>query len=467
MSITLYPHQNEFVSKNREALRSYQAVLAQASCGFGKTVTAAYIARSAVSKRKRILFTVHRKDLLRQTALTFDNFRIPYGYIAADYKPNPFAPVQIASMQTLRKRLHTAGHFDLVIPDEAHLSAAKGQKKILLYYKKRGSKLMGLTATPSRLSGEGLNDIFDTMVQGPSMAWLIKEGFLSDYKIYAPASPDLHNVHTRMGDYVHSELEAAMNTNIITGNAISHYKKLAWGKRTLAFCVSIKHSQQVAAQFIAAGVMAVHIDGETKQEDRIKAFRAFAKGDIQVITSVAIFCEGFDLSAQVGKEVPVEAGIILRPTQSLTLYMQICGRFLRRKLQPAIILDHAGCVLRHGLPDDEREWSLEGNAGRKGKKQDGSEVPVRQCPQCYFVHRPMPRCPGCGYIYEVVGRIPDQVEGDLVELDKATMKRRRMHEQSKARTLDELVALGTRRGYKHPYSWAARVWTSREAKRRA
>ena len=463
MTISLYPHQEKFIVDIREALRSKQAVLGQASTGFGKTCCVASIAKSASAKGKRVLFTVHRKDLLRQTSNTFKEFDIHHGVIATGQRPNPFAPVQIASIQTLQNRLDSQPFFDLVIPDEAHLSAAEGQKKVLLHFKKQGSKLVGLTATPERLSGEGLNDIFDTMVQGPSMAWLIKHGYLSDYKIYAPSQPDLTGVHTRMGDYINSELESAMNKPFITGNAISHYQKHAAGKRALAFCISIKHSQHVADQFRNAGIMAVHIDGETKHEDRVKAFRAFAKRDIQVITSVALFCEGFDLSSQIGQEVPIEATISLRPTQSLALDLQQKGRGLRRKPYPAIILDHSGNTLRHGLPDDERDWTLE---GKKRSKKDKNEVAVRQCPKCFAVHRPLPVCPSCGFVYEVKGR-PDieVVDGELQELDKDAMRRKRFKEQSKAQTIDELVALAKARGYKSPMAWAGYIFTARQAKR--
>ncbi len=463
--IKLYPHQSQFVDNLRTALRSHQAVLAQASTGFGKTVIAAYIAKSVIGKGKRILFTVHRKDLLTQTALTFDQFKIPYGFIAAGRRQDPFAPVQIATMQTLHNRLHKVARPDFLLVDEARLSAAEGQKGTVLYYKSQGIPLVGLDATPWRLSGEGLDDIYDIMVSGPGPAWLIKHGYLSDYKIYAPSSPDLEGVHSRGGDYVISELEKVMNTNTTTGCAIKHYRKLAPNTRALAFCCSVKHSKAVSEHFKSEGIMAMHIDGETPQEDRMRAFVAFAARDIQIITSCQIFAEGFDLSAQVGQEVPVETIISLRSTQSLSLWLQHCGRGLRRKPYPCIILDHAGNTMRHGLPDDEREWTLEGR--KHSKASTPAEVSVRQCPECFFVHKIAAVCPECGKVYEVVGRLPEEVEGELQELDKTKIRQRAKYEQSKARSLDDLIALGKRRNMRHPHGWAAYVWTSREAKRRA
>lgn len=464
MTISLYPHQENFITDIREALRSNQAVLAQASTGFGKTVIATSMVKAAVAKGKRVIFSVHRKDLIKQTAETFKQFNIHFGYIAAGMRPNPFAPVQIASINTLQNNPDKYQPPDLLIPDEAHLSMAAGWRKTVNYYKSKGSKIVGLTATPWRLSGEGLGELYDVMVEGPSMSWLIQNGFLSDYKIYAPSTPDLSSVHSRMGDFINSELETTMDKPVITGNAISHYLKLARGKRTLVFCTSIKHSQHVAEQFRNAGIMAVHIDGETPCEDKIKAFEAFASRDILVITSVAIFSEGFDLSAQIGQEVPIEATISLRPTQSLTLHLQQMGRGLRRKPYPAIILDHSGNTLRLGLPDDERDWTLE---GKKRSKKDKNEVAIRQCPKCFAVHRPVPVCPSCGFVYEVKGR-PDieVVDGELQELDKDAMRRKRFKEQSKAQTIDELVALAKARKYKSPMAWAGYIFTARMAKRR-
>jgi superfamily II DNA or RNA helicase len=360
---------------------------------------------------------------------------------------------------------------DIFIPDEAHLSAAKSQAEIIEYYRSQGALIVGLTATPWRLSGEGLNHLYDVMVQGPTTRWLIENGFLSDYKLFAPSRPDLGDVHTRMGDYINAELETAMDNSSITGNAISHYIQHGQGRRTLCFCVSIKHSNHVAEQFRSQGIMAAHIDGETKHEDRVKAFKMFADGEIKVITSVAIFSEGFDLSAQIDREVPVEACILLRPTQSLTLYLQQVGRALRRKSEPALILDHAGNTMRHGLPDDDREWTLEGNPKRSRGKKEVEAVNIRQCPQCFMVHRPtVTACPSCGHIYVAAGRIPTEKEGELVEVDKEAQrvahKKKMKHRGwliSKATCFEDFMAIEKEYGYKK--GWGRINYNLRRGKR--
>lgn len=462
--IQLYQHQQEFVSSLREALRYSQSVLAQASTGFGKTVVAAYIALSSQQKNKRVLFTVHRRDLIKQTMRTFSQFGINFGIIAAGFTPNYQAPVQIASIDSLKRRLKLIPHQDLVVPDECHFSGSAGWSFVINHFKECGSKILGLTATPWRLDGKGLGDHFDVIVEGPSMRWLIKEGYLSDYEMYAPNVPNMSGIHTRMGDFATKETEAVMDNRTVAGDAIQHYLKYANGKRSLAYGVSIKHSQHIAEQFRAAGIMAVHVDGETPDREKVAAFRAFANREVKVITNCSLFCEGFDLSAQVGADVPIEAAILLRPTQSLSLYLQQVGRALRRKNQPAIILDHAGNCMRHGLPDDDRDWTLEGKEKRKGKSDSEKTIPIKQCDKCYFVHSPSPQCPKCGYQYPIQSRVVDEVDGDLEKVDKDAMRKQARRQQGSAETYDDLVKLGYQRGYKNPKGWAKHIMIARQRK---
>ena len=210
--------------------------------------------------------------------------------------------------------------------------------------------------------------------------------------------------------------------------------------------------------------MAVHLDATMKKTDRKAASRAFADGQIDVLWNVDLFGEGYDLAAQAGRDVTVEAVILARPTQSVGLHRQQVGRALRRKDQPAVILDHSGNTLRHGLPCDEIEWSL---ADRQKKKKGDEEaaIAIRQCPKCFTVHRPAPRCTFCGHVYEIRQREIDVIEDDLAEVDVATLRRNRLREQSGAHTLEDLIELGRRRNYKHPEKWAAHLMTARMAGR--
>ena len=455
--IELRPHQEEFIEDIRVALRKNRSVCAQAPTGFGKTVVAAFMAAAARNKGLDIIFTCHRQELIDQTSASFTECGIAHGFVAAGRPFNPYATVKIASIQTLRNRLDKLTPPDLLVVDECHHCAAKGWAVVVAWAKAGGSRIVGLTATPWRLSGEGLAKYFGSLVLGPTTDWLIEHKFLSDYRAFAPGAPSMAGVHTRAGDYVRSEVEAVMMGDpVLTGDAITHYLKLARGMKCLAFCVSVKHAESVAEAFRAAGVSALHLDAKTPREERRRAVLAFADGHIDVLCNVELFGEGFDLSSLAGKEVPIEAVSLIRPTKSLSLYLQQVGRALRPKGAPAIILDHAGNIARHGFPDDEREWTLAGRPPGAPKS-----VAVKQCPTCYRIHSPRPDCPDCGFVYPIQHRVVRQEDGDLVEANVVARRKERMKEQSAARTIPELVALGRARGYKQPEAWAAKVFTAR------
>lgn len=465
--IVLRHDQEEVRAKLRVALRSSASVLVFAPTGFGKTVLAAALIKLIAGAGKRVIFCVHRVDLITQTAKTFEQFGIPFSYIAAGMHTNPYHRVFIASIATLKNRL---GKFpaEYVMVDEAHLSAASGWASVAHHYKEAGAKLIGLTGSPERLDGKPLGDVWDTLVMGPSVRWLIDNGHLSRYRAFAPAGIDLTGVHTRNGDYVQSEIDYLMSGKAVLAGAVRHWRKYAAGKRTIAFTPSVARSEQLAAEFRANGVMAVALDGNTPQPDRVAAFNGFADRDIQVIVNCQLFCEGFDLAAQVGRDVTIEAVLQYSPTKSLAKHLQQLGRGLRKKPEPAILLDLVGNLARLGLPDDDREWSLE---GRKKKDQ---AVEVMTCSECFATHSPASACPECGHVYPVKnrasvgeGRLLDEVEGELEEIDPEVLRRHRLSEQASARSLDELVKLATARGYKKPEAWAAHVWTARQSKRAA
>ena len=177
-------------------------------------------------------------------------------------------------------------------------------------------------------------------------------------------------------------------------------------------------------------------DGQTPKDERGKAVRAYADGHIDVLTNVALFGEGFDLSSLAGRDVPIECVSLLRPTMSLSLHLQQIGRSLRPKPKPAIILDHAGNMMRHGFPDDDFDWSL--SAREKKNRGNGKEpqIAIRQCEMCYFVHRPAPACPNCGHVYEIQYREIDELDGDLSEIDVRQRRWQRNMEQQGARSLE-------------------------------
>lgn len=431
------------------------SILIQSPTGSGKTLLTAHMLKTAAAKGLSSWFVVHRRELIKQSIRTFAEMSIDHGVVAAGFMEARRQAIQIASIQTLARRYAALKPPKLIVWDECHHIAAGSWAAIFQAFPKAFH--IGLTATPERLDGKGLEKWFRVMVTGPSTADLIARGYLAPYKLFAPAGIDTSAIHTRMGDFAANELAEAADKPSITGDAIEHYKKHAAGKRAVVFCVSIKHSKHVVDQFNAAGISAAHVDGETETEERDNTIRRFERGEIKVVSNVELFGEGFDLPA-------LEVAILLRPTQSLGLYLQQVGRALRPfpGKEAAIILDHAGNCQRHGLPCDEREWTLAGRADRKKKNGDPASS-VRVCGKCFAAARiGATACSYCGTPFAIKSRQVEEKEGELEQVDPATFKARKV--QGSARTFDELVALGKERGYKRPYLWAKHVFNARQAR---
>jgi len=492
--IQLRDDQEKVRGKLRVALRTSTSVLVYAPTGFGKTVLAAALIKMIFEAGKRVIFCVHRVDLIVQTAKTFEKFGIPFSYIAAGHHYNPYHRVYIASIATLKNRMGKIPA-NYVLVDEAHLSAAAGWTAVAKHYKDNGARLIGLTGSPERLDGKPLGDVWDVMVMGPSVGWLIEQGHLSKYRAFAPAGIDLSGVRTRNGEYVSDDIDDLMSGKAVLSNAVKHWRNFAQGKRTIAFAPSVRRCEQLAAEFREKGIVAVALDGETPGNIRKDAFIGFADRQIDVIVNCGLFCEGFDLAAQVDRDVTIEAVLQYSPTQSLAKHLQQLGRGLRKKPEPAILLDLVGNLARNGFPDDEREWSLE---GRKRTSQGEQSV---TCPVCFGSHSPGPKCVECGHVYDKrssgtgEGRSVNEVDMAVEEIDVEAVRRERQQAQRnearelaerllKAKDRDEgdgfpddlessikgqlkqLLNTVTAKNSKSPERWAAHVITARLAKQR-
>ena len=460
--INLRDYQQQVIDDTRAAMRRHRRVLIQAPTGAGKTVLASYMMQAILEKGGTGYFICHRRELVDQTAMTFDAAGIPYGYIAAGYPKTPEAGIQICSIDTLKNRLDDNSHPRVCIWDEAHHLGAEGWRRVHDHYSKAWH--VGLSATPERLDGKGLEGQFDVIVKGPPIEDLIEQGYLAQYKIFSIPGVDMTGVKSKMGEYVPGQAAAAMDRPIIMGNIVGHWQKRAADKLTIAFGVTIKHSRSICAAFQSHGIMALHLDGRTPKDERRQALRAFARGDVRVISNVGLFGEGFDAAANSGMDVTVGCVIDAAPTQSLGRWLQRCGRALRPQRSPAIILDHCGNALRHGLPCEPREWSLK---GCEKTEDDGDKETLRQCEVCFYCHPPAPECPMCGYVYPVQERHVAQVSGELEEIDLDAVRKARNREQAGAQSIEALIELGKKRGYKYPAKWAAHVWTARKRKRRS
>lgn len=475
--IPLRDYQAPLMEKTAAGFRLRRRMCIVAPTGSGKTYIVAAFSDRCARKGNVCWVIVPKPDLVEQTVATFFKLGIDFGVVCAGHPARPFAKVQVCSIDTLRNRHHKLPPPDLILVDEAHHILARTWSALIAAYP--NAFIAGFTASPVRGDGQGLGAWFDELVIGPSIRWLMDRGFLSRYKLYAPSAPDMSGVHSARGDWVAAEADAAMKRSVVVGDIIGHHQKLARGLRTILFAPSIKTSKEYAEAFMAAGIVAVHLDGDTCRADRMVAFKGLAAGHIDMICNVNLIGEGIDLAALAGEEVTLECMIDASPTQSLGLIMQRWGRVLRPKPHPAIILDHAGNAVRadgtmnHGLPDMDREWSLEGRKKAKRKKDEEAAVVTKQCPSCFYVHHPAPACPNCGEVYQTRGRQVDRVDGDLEELNlerlreaEAARKRQQGQELKAARTLDDLIALGIRWGRKDPVRWAARIQSERDQWRR-
>jgi DNA repair protein RadD len=433
--------------------------------GGGKTVCFSYLTERLLTANLRVALLAHREELLEQISGTLTQFNARHGVLGAGASYDRQLRAHVASVFTLARRLDRVEVPDYVIVDEAHHAIAGSTwGKVIAAWRAANPRLriIGVTATPERLSGEGLGETFDTMVQGPTTAELIELGRLSPYRMFAPAQPvDLSGIGKRGGDFIRAASEAAIDKPKITGDAVAHYRKLCDGAPAVAFCVSVAHAEHVAEQFRAQGYRSTSIDGKMDKVMRRSLVQDFRRGAINVLTSCDLISEGFDLPGIVG-------AILLRPTHSLALYLQQVGRALRVApgKDAALLLDHVGNSARHGMPDDPRAWSLLGR-DESARKTKAGEAACRQCPQCFATSpAAAAKCRECGNVFPVQAREVEQVDGELAEIEVARMKREANRELGMSKTVEALVALGRMRGLKNPEGWALNVMRAREAKQR-
>lgn len=436
--ITLWPHQQTGYERITEAFEQYESVMFQSPTGSGKTYLFCYFAREAANAGLRICILVHRRELLRQASRSLKRFSVYHGIISPEH-PRTDALVQVASKDTLRRRADR--EFDFVIVDEAHHATANTYQSIMT----AADRVLGVSATPARLTGRGLGTVFQHMILGPTIKELTPR-FLSPYQLFAPPCQlDLKGMKSLGGDFKRDEMTEAMNRRTVTGDAVEHYKRYLNGSPAIAFCCSVEHAYAVAEMFQEAGFRAAGVDGTLDQDTRDDRISALGDGRLNVLTSCDLISEGLD--------IPVVSGaILLRPTKSLNIYLQQVGRVLRAApgKERAIILDHVGNVWRHGLPDAERQWSLTEGVTKTDTKEVAEKI--RQCPECFFAHDYAPACPVCGHVYKVKPvKPPSYVEGVL---SKVTITDEEYADViKKAHTLADFQAIARHKGYKPGWAW--------------
>jgi superfamily II DNA or RNA helicase len=443
--ITLRDDQKDMIEKVRGVFGDKKrSVLMQMATGAGKTYTAAYIMVEAAKKGNRTLFLCNRRELIDQTVLAFQNIGVEAAVIAAGYKPNYESFVQVGSIDTIRARMDDVMFFpDLVIWDECRSIASASWANIRKHYD--SAYHIGLDATPKRLDRKPLRPYFEDMICGLTINELIGINALVPPKVYAPKERvDLSGVKLIGGDYDARGLEGAMSASSITGDIVDHYLRLANGGQGLVFCPTIDYSEMIAEVFNDSGIPAQHLDGGTTRKVRKKIVERYRNGEIKLLTNVNLFTAGFD--------VPNVSYVVdASPTKSLANYMQRAGRGAR----PAngkthyILADHAGNSFEHGMPHDDREWSLDAPPKRTNKGI--SVAPVKQCEHCYAVCGVQElNCPACGKPFPVKERQVKAITGNLVEavaLPKLYGDELNA-ELEKCITRHDLIKIAQRQGYK-------------------
>jgi len=408
----------------REMRAGHQRIILQALTGLGKTVMASAMIGGAMKKGKVTLFVAHRRELIQQASDKLTAFGIRHGVILPGEDPGNMELVYVGTVQSFTARIRSKrfdpARVDMIVFDECHRSSAVTYQSMLDAYPH--ARVIGLTATPTRGDEKGLGDTYSAMVSAMTYEEAFERGYLVKPKYYAPFTPDLEGVRTRAGDYVEADLEAEMNKPALTGDIVSHYARharLPDGSLRLGivFAVNVRHSIALAAAFNAAGIPAAHLDGETPTRERDEVMRGFRAGEYTVLCNVGIATEGLD--------VPECSAVVLAcPTKSVIKHLQTAGRALRPHPESgktdAMILDHAGNVLRLGAVEEYKEWTLEKGSeySPNKKKKDKKDPKEITCDSCGHLFYSAKICPSCGFEH-VIERSPKDIEvaeGDLVEL---------------------------------------------------
>ena len=363
-ALTLRDYQTDDVRRLRNAYSwGNRAVLYQLATGGGKTVVFSHIVDGATQKGRRTAVLVHRRELVKQASAKLDWCGVAHGIIAAGQDRDPDAAVVVASIQTIVARRARGqdplGQRDFIVIDEAHHARAETWAGVLDALPE--AKVLGVTATPARTDGLGLGKahggLFDAIVCGPTMQTLVDGGYLAPSRCFIPSRRiDVTGMRRVGGDYAAGEA-LAQRATVVTGDAIAEYREKAAGKSAIAFCVTVAHAEQVAAEFATAGFRAACVHGGTPKDERDRLIAGLGNGEVEVLTSCDLISEGLDVPA-------VGAVILLRPTASLILCLQQIGRGMRPApgKDALIVLDHAGNTGRHGLPEEDRVWTLDGVA---------------------------------------------------------------------------------------------------------
>ena len=439
MDITLRAYQKDIFYKSIEAFKDgAKGICCVLPCRSGKSYIMARMIKGA---KGNVLVLAHRhtlinqhKELLKSLGVLNDKVRVESVFTEAS-RLGKYAPDSI----------------NLIIIDEAHLSEAASYRKVCKYY---NCKRVLFTATPARLDGKPLT-LADTLITGITADELIKSGAISDYDYYAPdLNLEFEKIDMVAGEYNNSQLTDLMCQAAIYGDVLKYYQKLGDNRQAIAYCTSIKHSEQTAKMFCDNGISAISIDGSMSQKERNKRMDMFRSGKVQILCNCNLISEGVTLPN-------ASVALLLRPTMSLPLFIQQSCRVLTpMRDKKAVIIDFVNNVQKHGLPTDNHKWSLSQLVPKRKEFNSDGTLSIRQCENCFKCFKTAPKCPYCGYEYKVKGRELKSVQD--VELKKIeaiqkeeleSKKRAARMEVGQCRTIAELQKIAKDRGYAPGWVW--------------
>ena len=441
MPFKLFDYQQRIVDETRQKIgQGNNGVLIVSPPGSGKSVIIAEIARLTVSKGGRILFFVHRQELVNQIVKSFQKQDVD------------LMNCTIMTVGKVANRLDHLPKPNLIICDESQHSRAKTYLKIFKYYS--DVPRLGFSGSPWRMNGAGFDDIYSAMVKGPTVKWLIEHKKLSPYKYYSVTLfNDEKLKKSSTGDYTNQSVSDSAKPTLY-GDIVKTWMDKAFGQRTIVYAHDTQHSKQIAAEFRKAGISAKHCDSKTPSDERKRIMSDFRKGKITVLCNFGLVDEGYDV-----KECT--CCVIARPTESLVFDIQAtmrCMRYLPNKM--ATIIDHAANYTRFGLPDTPRQWSLKGRPKKK-RQNNTKSIPVKTCPNCFAVVPTQCRvCPQCGneIKYDADGMEIDETASiEKVGEFKLTTDYSKIQTARKkpedAQSYKELLEIAKARGYKAGWAY--------------
>lgn len=436
LKLKLWPKQEEVLQELRSNWKTSKTHLVYANVGFGKTAIAAAITSGFIQRGLRVLFLAPYTTLVEQTAARFMEYGLPKpGIIWQKHEWTDSSKlVQIGSVDTLIRR--DFPEIDLLIVDECHIR----RSKLLEIIENADFPVIGLSGTPFT---KWLGTYYDNLVKVTTMREMIDQGYLSDFEIYAPYSPDLSEVKTSNtagfgSDYVEDQVAEIMGGFDVVADITSTWLQSGENEPTIAFCVNVAHANLVANDFSRAGVECEVMTAKTPKDERTAIIKRFEMGITRIICNVGVLVAGFDSD--------VRCIIYARPTKSEIRWIQCLGRGLRTapSKKRCLIFDHSGSVHRLGYPDSIEKYSLDSSsdgmekAERILKEIERIEKLPKECPSCKFMKPAgMHECSKCGFMPRMGEDVDVDRTRELVALNKKLEKP--VTKEDKQRFYSELI----------------------------